>query len=226
LLEAWALPADTEAMSRRSGSNEDGFLMLELVVTMAVMSIALMAMITVFTSGMFSMRRASQTTTASFLADAQMEAYRAMTYRDIGLDLSAGTVNALDTTYKNDTACANPPPPGTATTTCAVNGVSSTETGPTGSSPNSCTTINGWYSNTLPCTPSRVVSSSSTPASPDGRSYRVDTYIVQVAAAGLLRSEKQVTVVVRDGATLKTLDRETATFDCSTGAVPTNTADC
>ena len=104
-----------------------------------------------------------------------------------------------------------------------------TETGPTGASPNSCATINGWYPNTLPCTPSRTVSSSTTPASPDGRSYRVDTYVTQLAATStgtLQRTTKQVTVVVRDSSNLaRVLARETSNFDCSTGVTPGST-DC
>jgi hypothetical protein len=155
-----------------------------------------------------------------------METFRAMTSRDIGIDLSTGTVSALDSTYKNDAACAN----ASISKTCATDGVTSAETGPTGASPNSCTTINAWYPNTLPCTPSRVVSSGTTPASPDGRTYRVDTYVVQLAATSsgtLERARKQVTVVVRDGNALgQVLVRESSVFDCSTGLVPNNTSDC
>jgi len=200
-------------------------MMVELLMAMTVMSIALTAMIVVFTTSIFATRRSSQLTTAAFLADAQMEAYRAMTSRDIGLDLSAGTVSALDSNYTNDPACAN----SSTAKTCSVNGVASTLTAPTGASPDSCTTINTWYSNTLPCTPSRTVSSSTTPASPDGRSYRVDTYIIQLAAtsgATAQRAEKQVTVVVRSSSALNTyLTRETTIIDCSTGQTP-NSTDC
>jgi type II secretory pathway pseudopilin PulG len=202
------------------GSDEHGFMMVELLAAMFLMAVALTAMIAVFSASAFGTRRAGQVTTAAFLADAQMEAYRAMTSRDIGLDLSSGTVAALDSNYINDAACAN----STTSKTCAANGVAATEIGPTGASPHSCATINGWYPNTLPCTPSRTVSQSSTPASPDGRSYRVDTYIVQLAATGGAtpqRPEKQVTVVVRSSSALNTyLARETTIVDCSTGATP------
>lgn len=206
-------------------TDERGFLMVELLMAMTVMAIALTALVVVFTVGLLSMRSASQVTTAATLADAQMETFRAMTSRDIGIDLSAGTVSALDSTYKNDAACANT----TTSKTCAANGVVATETGPTGASPHSCSTINTWYPNTSPCTPSRTVSSSTTPASPDGRSYRVDTYIIQLAAttSGTIhRASKQVTIVVRNGSTLaRVLVRETSTFDCSTGVTP-GTTDC
>jgi type II secretory pathway pseudopilin PulG len=201
---------------------ERGFMMVELLMAITMMTIALTALIVVFTSSIFAMRLASRTTAATFIADAQMEAYRAMTSRDIGIDLTAGTVSALDSTYKNDAACAN----SSTSTTCATNGVSSTETGPTGGTPDTCTQINTWYPNTLPCNESRTVSSSTTPASPDGRSYRVDTYIVQLASTGTYRSRKQVTVVVRDSSTLsRVFVREVSIFDCSTGVTPGST-DC
>jgi type II secretory pathway pseudopilin PulG len=207
------------------GGNQHGFMMVELLMAMTVMAIALTAMVVVFTTAIFATRRASQVTTAAILADAQMETYHAMTSRDIGLDLSAGTVSALDSNYTNDAACAN----STISKTCSANGVAATETGPTGNSPHTCATINGWYPNTLPCTPSRTVSSATTPASPDGRSYRVDTFIVQLAATGggtPQRAEKQVTVVVRDSSALSTyLARETTIIDCSTGQTP-NSNDC
>lgn len=206
--------------------DEQGFLMVELLMAITVMSIALTALVVVFTAGQFAFRKATQQSTATFLADANIETFRAMTAKDIGLDLSAGTVAALDATYKNDASCAN----SSISTTCAANGVTSTETAPTGALPDSCASVNGWYPNTLPCTPSRSVTSATTPASPDGRSYRVDTYVVQIAAGvtpgSLERTRKQVTVVVRDGAQLSSeLARETSIFDCSTGTAP-NSTDC
>lgn len=193
--------------------------MVEMLMACTMLVIALMAMIGVFSSGIITVREAGQRSTALALADAQMETYRAMTSRDIGIDLSTTTVNALDSTYKNDSACAN------GSLTCAANGVSSVETGPTGGSPDTCTSINTWYADTKPCTESRSVTSSTTPSSPDGHSYRVDTYIVQVAATSSLRTRKEVTVVVRDGSSLTTLVRETSYFDCETGVTP-NSTDC
>lgn len=202
---------------------EEGFGLVELLIAMAVLSIGLLAIVSAFTSGTFAITRAAKKSTASFLADQAMETYRAMVSRDIAIDTSNSVViNALDSTYKNDQACAN----STTATTCAANGVAATETGPTGTSPDSCATVNGWYPNTLPCTPSRTLSGSS---APDGRSYRVDVYVIQLASStGTLpqRTRKQVTVVVRDGLALSSvLARETSVFDCSTGLVP-NSTDC
>jgi Tfp pilus assembly protein PilV len=67
------------------------------------------------------------------------------------------------------------------------------------------------------CNASRTVDASTTPASPDRHSYRVDTYIVDDHPQALSRTLRKVTVVVRDGRNLnKVLARETSTFDCST----------
>lgn len=193
--------------------------MVEMLMAATMLTIALMAMIGVFSSGIITIRTAAQRTTATALADAQMETYRAMTSRDIGIDLASATVSALDATYKNDTACAN------GSLTCAANGVSAVETGPTGGTPDTCTNINTWYPDTTPCIESRTVTSSTTPSSPDGRPYRVDTYIAQVAATAALRTRKEVTVVVRNGSTLAAIVRETSYFDCETGVTP-NSTDC
>ena len=192
---------------------------------MVVMTVALTALVAVFSNGIIGMRSASQKTTATFLADAQMETYNAMVARDIGLDLSSTTVSALDTTYTGDASCAN----SSLSETCTANGVGGTLGVPTGTLPDSCTTINSWYPTTDPCTPSRSVTSSTTPASPDGRSYRVDTYIIDVPAtstAPFKAAYKAVTVVVRDGNNLSlVLARESAEFDCANGEVPDST-DC
>ena len=57
---------------------------------------------------------------------------------------------------------------------------------------------------------------SRTPPSPDGRSYRIDTFIItQTPTNG--RALKRVTVVVRRSSPLKTLARVTSNFDQSTG---------
>jgi type II secretory pathway pseudopilin PulG len=206
---------------------EDGFLMVELLMTITIVVIALTALVGVFSSGIVSMGSSRDQTTASLLADSQMETYRTMLYRDIGLDLSDGTVATLDSTYTSDSACANA---GSATT-CSHDGVQSTESEPTGLLPDSCDTIDGWYSDTDPCVASRTLDSTTTPASPDGRPYRIDTYVTLIPAvttgSSLSASYKEVTIVVRKGANLDdVLARETSDFDCSTGQNPNDSADC
>jgi Tfp pilus assembly protein PilV len=76
------------------------------------------------------------------------------------------------------------------------------------------------------CNASRIVDSTTTPASPDRKKYRVDTYIVDDHPASTAspynmpangRVVRKVTVVVRDGRDLnRVLARESTSFDCST----------
>src|SRR2546421_9090576 len=79
---------------------EKGFGLLELLMAMTMLSIGMLALVSAFNSGTIALERAGRTATASALADAQMERYRALTYAAIHLD--QGSVNATDTTYRND----------------------------------------------------------------------------------------------------------------------------
>lgn len=101
---------------------EKGFGLLELLMAMTMLSIGVLALVAAFNSGTIALRRASQTSTAAALADAQMELYRALTYGAIQLD--ANLVDATDSVYRNDpvlggniandvttsTACSTVPP--------------------------------------------------------------------------------------------------------------------
>jgi prepilin-type N-terminal cleavage/methylation domain-containing protein len=68
------------------------------------------------------------------------------------------------------------------------------------------------------CDATRIVAAAD---SPDGREYRVDTYIVShtpyASTTGGSRAVKAVTVVVRDARTSRALVRQQSTFDLSTG---------
>jgi Tfp pilus assembly protein PilV len=168
---------------------EAGLGLVELLIAMTVLSVALLALVAAFTSGAFSLRRASQTSTAAALADQQMELYRAVKYCAIRLDdasLPAPAPYSSDTAYSGsqvlDTAvcsgsaqpCAAGPPP--------------------------------------ECDASRDLTG------PDGRRYRIDTYIVHQTPSGG-RELKQVTVVVRDGSelTARGLVRVSSRFDRISG---------
>ena len=206
---------------------DDGFMMVELLMAITIMVIALTSLVAVFSSGIISMGGSTEQTTATLLADAQMGTFRTMLYMDVGLDLSDATVAGLDSTYIDDSACAN----SAASETCAANGVENTLTEPTGLVPDSCSQIDDWYSDTRPCDPSRVVDSTTAPASPDGRPYRIDTYVVLVPAVTTGSSQqdayKEVTVVVRNGNKLSSvLARETSDFVCATGEDPADTSSC
>jgi type II secretory pathway pseudopilin PulG len=168
---------------------EAGLGLVELLIAMTVLSVALMALVAAFTSGAFSLRRASETSTAAALADQQMELYRAVKYCAIRLDdasLPAPAPYASDTAYS-----------GSQVLDTAVCGGSAQ---PCGAGP------------PPECDASRDVTG------PDGRRYRVDSYIVyQTHAPG--RELKQVTVVVRDAdeLTASGLVRVSSRFDRISG---------
>jgi type II secretory pathway pseudopilin PulG len=83
---------------RRLARETQGFGIVELLIALGVLNIALFAIIGAFNSGMLALRRASQSATASALADKQMELYRALTYSKIVLVAPTSP----DTTYTSD----------------------------------------------------------------------------------------------------------------------------
>jgi prepilin-type N-terminal cleavage/methylation domain-containing protein len=174
--------------------DEAGFGMIELVCAMTIMSIGVMALFAMFQTGMTAVKRASAVSTASALADSEMEGYRAIKFEAIGLGQTA--VQAADSTYTSATAYLAISSPANQTSSTAV-------VTPCGSSP--CT-------NSVP---------TKTVTGADGRSYRVDTYVTWKAitnSSGLTgRDTKLVTIVVRDSTTLRTYARVSSTFDLSTG---------
>jgi Tfp pilus assembly protein PilV len=173
---------------------EEGFGLVELMISLVVLNVGILAIVAAFNAGSLALLRASETSIASTLADKQAELYRAITYNAISLNTTV--VSPIDATYTGDTVAY--PGPGTRVTGACTSPVANS------------------------CLPTRVVNGSSVPPSPDGRSYRIDTYIVRYipvasppGTAG--REVKRVTVVVRRSSPLKTLARVTANFDASTG---------
>jgi type II secretory pathway pseudopilin PulG len=169
--------------------SEQGFGLIELLMAMVMLNIGILAVVAAFNSGIFALNRASRITTASALADSQMERFRALTYAAIALDTTS--LAGVDNTYKCDSALG-------------------------GSCPNS---TSGEITNTcsgspLPneCLPSRTVTGA------DRKNYRVDTYITTSTPTNG-RALKVVTVVVRDASKLsaRPLYRAASTFDQSTG---------
>ena len=127
---------------------EQGFGLIELLIAMVMLNVGILAIVGAFNSGIFALNRASSVTTASALADQQMELYRALTYPAIALDSS--TLAGVDNTYKCDTALGASCPNATSgevTTTCSGSPL-----------PNECL-------------PSRAT------VGADRKNYRVDTYI-------------------------------------------------
>jgi len=174
--------------------DEEGFGLIELLIAMVLLNIGILAIVASFNSGAVALRRASHVSTASALADQQMEGYRALLYSQIGLDTSQ--IGGLDSTYKCDSvlgaSCPN------TVTSCSAASCSD-NTVPT----LSCGSANQ-------CLATRTVSGTT---SPDAYSYRIDSYILyKTQTSG--RQLKQVTVAVRDAHTpSKTFTRLTSTFD-------------
>ena len=169
--------------------SERGMGLIELLMAMVMLNIGVLAIVAAFNSGMFALNRASRISTASALADAQMELYRAVVYNSISLDSTS--LASVDSTYKCDSALGGSCPNSTSSEVQA-----------------SCS------GSPLPnvCNPSRTVTGA------DRKPYRVDTYITSATPANA-RSLKVVTVVVRNAGALsaRPLTRLMSTFDQSTG---------
>jgi prepilin-type N-terminal cleavage/methylation domain-containing protein len=168
---------------------EAGFGLIELLIAMTVLAVALLALVAAFSSGALTLQRAGQTSTASALANQQMERYRSLKYCSIRLDDASipGTApytsdpayspsQVLDTAVCGGSAqpCSGGPPP--------------------------------------ECDASQDITG------PDKRGYRVDTYVVSETPSGG-RELKKVTVVVRDSDNLTTtgLVRTSSKFDQISG---------
>src|SRR5262249_55059462 len=113
-LEGSAARADAWSVKRRLRA-EDGFGLIELMMAMVLLNLGILAIGGGFNPGGVALRRASHVSTASALADSQMERYRALLYNQIGFDTSQ--ISGLDNTYKCDSvlgaSCPN------TVTTCA-----------------------------------------------------------------------------------------------------------
>jgi len=158
---------------------EEGFGLVELMISLVVLNVGILAIVAAFNGGALALLRATETSTASVLGDKQMELYRAITYAAVSLNTTA-----VDGTYTGDIAY-----PGTRVTGVCTSPVAES------------------------CIPTRTVTAAQ---SPDGRPYRIDTYIITETPANG-RPLKRVTVVVRRPSPLKTLFRVTSNVDQSTG---------
>ena len=154
--------------------SQEGFALIEMLAAIVIINVGILAILLALTSGMTTLRRSAETSTASAIADQQLEKYRALAFTSIYLDSASLAPAATDSTYELDSAY-------------SASQVSQT-----------CSPL------VAACTPSQTVTG------PDGRSYRVDTYIVWVTPAGGA-DVKQVTVVVRKPGAAATLARVVST---------------
>lgn len=190
-LEKQAVPADDSNVKARLTS-QGGFGLVELLVSMTMLNVGILAVVAAFNSGALALQRAGEVSTASVVADKQMELYRALKYTENALDATAVTTANTDTTYQCDPANKIDP------------------AGPCGGSNQQVQVLKTCSTMTPQCNPRQTVSG------PDQRQYRVDTYVVsQTPPNG--RPVKLVTIVVRRGSDLQVLGRVSSSFDESSG---------
>jgi Tfp pilus assembly protein PilV len=170
---------------------ENGQGLIELLLAMVVLTVGLLALFAAYSSGYVSLRRATRLSSATLLADSQMERFRGLQYSAIQLNLTCGASCTEDSTYTTDSAYSS---------TAQISGCSTTDS---------------------TCLPTQ------TKTGPDGKSYRVDTFIAWTCVSGTLSTSpsvscssglnpvKLVTVVVRktSGTTTFTPIREQSTFN-------------
>jgi prepilin-type N-terminal cleavage/methylation domain-containing protein len=167
---------------------EEGFTLIELLMAMVVLSVGVLALVAAYSSGYVALNRATRVSSATLLADSQMERFRAVQYNAIQLNTSCGASCTEDATYTADSAYSS---------AAQVTG---------------CTTTDAT------CLPTQTLTG------PDGKSYRLDTYIAYTCVSGTLSTSpsltcgsgnpypvKRVTIVVR-GTSLTSPVREQSTF--------------
>ena len=185
------LPMRKEVIAR--ARTEEGFGLIELMVSMVMLNVGILAIVAAFNSGAVALRSAGEISTASVVADKQMELYRALLYTEVAVDTTSLATANTNTVYQCDSANK------IVSTGACGGGNQQTQLTKT------CSPV------TTQCNPRQTVTG------PDSRSYRVDTYIIsQTPPTG--RALKLVTVVVRTSGTLKTLTRLSSTFDASSGS--------
>ena len=172
--------------------SQEGFGLIELMISMVMLNIGILAIVASFNSGALALKHAGEVSTGSVIADKQMELYRALKYTEIALDSAAVTSANANTTYQCDTA--------NKIDAAGACGGANQQT----QQLTTCGTL------TAQCNPRQTVTG------PDSRLYKVDTYIIsQTPPTG--RAVKLVTIVVRRDTDLKTLARVSSSFDESSG---------
>jgi hypothetical protein len=174
------------AVARRVRRDERGIMMMELVIAMFFLAVAVAAMLTLFASSMISLRNAGVEGTALTLAESQMEGYKTLPYADMVLDSS--TVPAGGDVYH-------------------------TASSQDATIPSSSGLVGGGTVGTTACAaPARPLTECAvqTVVGPDGRSYRIDTYVHE---GGGLKSVTVLTRIFENGAVGRVKARATTAFD-------------
>ena len=191
-IKALQASADSSYVYTRA-RDESGFGLLELLMAMVMLNVGILAIVAAFSSGNAALARASRISTASALANKQIESYRGLIYDNIVMTTSEWNGAVADSTFTADTAyqqnMASPVAPKAlvATVTNCPTGVPTTA-----------------------CDPSYTTTGA------DHRSYRVDTYLYYDAPGGGAQL-KTIPVVVRPSTdSSRVYARVSSTFDSST----------
>src|SRR5918912_248141 len=96
--------ADSRFVALRLRGEERGFGMLELLMAMVMLNVGILALVASLSSGTRALQRAGKVSTASVLADSQMELYRGLTYCAIAFDQTAWNSAKTDAYYTDDSA--------------------------------------------------------------------------------------------------------------------------
>jgi len=179
----------------RLRDDQAGFGLIELLIAMTILNIGMLALVASLNSGMLALTNAGRVTTASVIAERQLELYRGMDAASIGLrQASVDALYAANTVYTCDVALRVNP----ALACSAANRRTQLYNAGCANPPSAA------------CNPSRTVTG------PDGASYRVDTYVVNSTPQSVtpVRAVKLVTVVVRNaGDPARVYARHQSTFD-------------
>lgn len=166
--------------------------LVELLIAMMVLTVGILALVAAYSSGYVALKRATRVSSATLVADAQMERFRALSYSAIKLNTTCGASCTEDSTFTGDSAY------------------------------NSTAQVTGCATTDSTCLPTQ------TKTGPDGKSYRLDTYIEYSCVTGTYASPtscgsgnpypvKRVTLVVRSSS-LTAPVREQSNFTAFPGS--------
>jgi prepilin-type N-terminal cleavage/methylation domain-containing protein len=229
---------------------EEGFGLIEMMIALTILAIATTSLVSVFIAGHLTLRRASQADSATVLADKLLERFRAEQFDDIGL--SSGLLAGVDSTYANDPNDPNGSVLGTQLPGFGnITDANWHDAANSNASASSCAGISSdGPTVSVTCVPSRVIPDVNRPSekAPDGRSYRIDTYVTWACAnpatetlsgstdspscSGVaLAQVKVVTIVVRDDSSAAALAgaplyRSATVFDRLGGSVTCSGLPC
>jgi Tfp pilus assembly protein PilV len=142
---------DLRMMGSPRASDEQGTLLIELLIAMTFMSLAVAALVGVFASTQISLRNAGIEGTALTLAESQIEVFKTMPYDD--MKISASTLPGGGDPYVTANASDSTIPPSTGQVT--------------GGTSTACTNVTQLVGDCAVQTTTGA----------DGNSYRVDTYV-------------------------------------------------